>query len=58
MQILNTIDKDFLDKNQKNFGWKGTGTKINPIIINNDENLSQNIEFKTGNLYININVDY
>jgi len=52
------IAKSPIDKQVMKYGWKGDGTKENPIIIDNDEVLPQNILFRTENLCIQIkNID-
>ncbi|TFG03307.1 MAG: hypothetical protein EU539_12380 [Promethearchaeota archaeon] len=54
VSILNTIDKNFLEEHRDKFGWKGSGSEKNPIIIDKDENLPQNIVMKTDNLFIHV----
>jgi hypothetical protein len=40
------------------YNWKGDGTKDNPVIIENDEALPQNMIFRTENLHIQLkNID-
>lgn len=58
MAATNIIAKSTIDKQVIEYGWKGNGTKENPIIIENDEALPQNIVFRTENLYIKMkNID-
>jgi hypothetical protein len=56
--IPKIIDKSFFDKNNTSVGWKGKGTKNEPIVIDDSIDLPLNIRFMTGDLYINIrNID-
>jgi hypothetical protein len=52
------IAKETIDKDVIKYDWKGDGTKENPIIIDKDERLPQNIIFKTEDLHIQLkNID-
>ena len=58
MKLINIIDNVSINEYRENYGWKGDGTEKNPIIIDNDEVLAQNVLFKTEDLYIQlINID-
>ncbi|MFX1394042.1 MAG: hypothetical protein ACFFAH_10750 [Promethearchaeota archaeon] len=57
MEIPNVIEKEFLTENSEKIGWRGKGTRDNPIIID-DENIPYNVIFKTEDLYIQLkNID-
>ncbi|TFG20718.1 MAG: hypothetical protein EU529_14485 [Promethearchaeota archaeon] len=53
MDIPNVIEKEFLMENIEKIDWKGSGTKDNPIIVE-DETLPYNVIFKTEDLYIHL----
>jgi len=58
LAATNVIAKITIDKHVIKYDWKGEGTKKNPIIIDNDEALPQNIVFRTEDLYIQLkNID-
>ncbi len=53
-----TIAKSTIDKNSMQYNWKGDGTKENPIIIDKDDNLPQNMIFRTEDMHLQIkNID-
>ncbi|MFX1340460.1 MAG: hypothetical protein ACFFDK_17760 [Promethearchaeota archaeon] len=54
MNTIKIIAKSTIDKNIMKFDWKGEGTKENPIIIDNDNLLPQNIIFRTEDLHIHL----
>ena len=52
------ILKSTIDNHTAKYNWRGEGTKENPIIVDKDENLPQNIIFRTEDLYIQLkNID-
>ncbi|MFX1260350.1 MAG: hypothetical protein ACFFAN_21070, partial [Promethearchaeota archaeon] len=56
--MSNIIDKSFIEKNKEKLNWKGNGTQDNPIIINNNVALPQNLILKTEDLHIHLkNID-
>ncbi len=58
MAATNIIAKITIDTHVVKYEWKGDGTKENPIIIDNDEVLPQNIVFRTEDLHIQLkNID-
>ena len=58
MATIPIIEKNTIDKHVIKYDWTGDGNKENPIIIDNDELLPQNIIFRTEDLHIQLkNID-
>jgi len=58
LATISIIEKSTIDKYVIKYDWTGDGNKENPIIIDNDELLPQNIIFRTEDLHIQLkNID-